>query len=261
VINTTTTGFTQPALSASVPAVFASTAGMYLGQALQVATGGYYAVSLIADGTHATLVNLGYPGNAAPGTVIGNGVAVTSYAVLPKEALRQLFAAFTPYQSTSVVWANDPQPIVGDCDAAKITLQLMSISQNGIDDFTQQYNDTGNPATSTLTSTTVGQRDVVIQVKVEVYDFTIEACEVLDFMQFMFRAASTTFGYAALNAVGLAWADNTKAVQLPTSYDNRVVSCASMDVQFNALANFQFTDQPGLGWVDTVIAPAGTFNV
>lgn len=71
---TTTGGFTQPAVGATVNAPVATSTWMAVGQVLVVGpTGGSYLVTAIPDGLHVTLQNLGYTGNAAPTSAIPNG--------------------------------------------------------------------------------------------------------------------------------------------------------------------------------------------
>jgi len=73
---TTTAGYTQPAVAATVSVAVATSAWAVIGQVVYVQNGGYYTVTAIADATHLTLSNLGYSGNAAPTTIIGSGQRV-----------------------------------------------------------------------------------------------------------------------------------------------------------------------------------------
>ncbi len=76
---TTTAGFTQPSVGATVSVSVVATAWMVSGQFLYMTTGGFYAVSSITNSTTVVLTNLGYTGNAAPTTVI----ATTGLGVSP----------------------------------------------------------------------------------------------------------------------------------------------------------------------------------
>ncbi len=65
---TTSANFDQPAGNVNVEVVDSSWAAN--GQVVYISTGGYYEVVGIPDGTHLTLQNLNYSGNAAPFTTI-----------------------------------------------------------------------------------------------------------------------------------------------------------------------------------------------
>jgi hypothetical protein len=75
---TTSAGFTQPAVGATVAAVTVTSAtGLAVGQYVTIATGGKYEITAIA-GNSLTLKNLlPAPDNAAPGTVIATAKAFT----------------------------------------------------------------------------------------------------------------------------------------------------------------------------------------
>ena len=70
---TTTSGFTMPAVSSTVSVSVGSTAWLSTGQTVYVEDAGYLTVSSVTDATTVVLTNLGYPGNAAPTTVIATG--------------------------------------------------------------------------------------------------------------------------------------------------------------------------------------------
>lgn len=73
---TTTTGFVQPAVNATVNIAVANSGIAALGVDMFVEGGGYYEVTAIPDSTHITLENLGYTANAAPAAVIANASRV-----------------------------------------------------------------------------------------------------------------------------------------------------------------------------------------
>lgn len=73
---TTTAGYTQPAVAATVSVAVVTSAWAVIGQVVYIQNGGYYTVTAIADSTHITVSNLGYTGNAAPAVVIGSGQKV-----------------------------------------------------------------------------------------------------------------------------------------------------------------------------------------
>lgn len=71
VATTTAANFTQPAVNANVSVSLTSAAGISPGLILYIQTGGYYSTVSVA-GNVATLQNLGYTGNAAPGATINS---------------------------------------------------------------------------------------------------------------------------------------------------------------------------------------------
>lgn len=73
---TTTTGFNQPAVGATVNAPVLNSGMAALGVEAFVEGGGYYEITAIPDATHITLRNRGYTANTAPGTPIPNGARV-----------------------------------------------------------------------------------------------------------------------------------------------------------------------------------------
>src|SRR5581483_7758718 len=73
----TSAAFTQPAAGSTVSVTVGTTAWMASGQYVYVANGGYYTVSSITNGTTVVLKNLGYTGNAAAGSSVGSGSAVS----------------------------------------------------------------------------------------------------------------------------------------------------------------------------------------
>lgn len=68
---TTTSGFTQPAVSGNVTIPVANSLWMAAGQIVFIPIGGYYTVVSAPTSVTVQIQNLGYTGNAAPGTVIG----------------------------------------------------------------------------------------------------------------------------------------------------------------------------------------------
>jgi microcystin-dependent protein len=77
VSTTTAANFTVPAVNATVAITLTSTTNVASGVVLNIAGAGRYQVASVASNV-ATSTNLGSPGNAAPGTVINSGAAVTA---------------------------------------------------------------------------------------------------------------------------------------------------------------------------------------
>jgi len=78
---TTAAGFVQPQPNTSIQVGLVSTEWMAVGQVLFIAGGGYYRATTLADATSALLTSLGYTGDAAPGTTVAAGAAVTPAGV------------------------------------------------------------------------------------------------------------------------------------------------------------------------------------
>lgn len=78
---TTTAQFTQPAVNSNVQISVTNALWMVAAQVIYVAGGGYYSVVSVDSGTLATIQNLGYPGNLAPGQSVPNGSGVSPAGV------------------------------------------------------------------------------------------------------------------------------------------------------------------------------------
>jgi len=76
---TTTAGFTQPAVGATVVVPVAATTGLVVGMCVSIATAGTYQITVIAA-LNLTLKNLGSADAAAPTTVIATAKSVTATA-------------------------------------------------------------------------------------------------------------------------------------------------------------------------------------
>jgi hypothetical protein len=75
---TTTAGFTQPALNATVNVPVTSSSLIVAAQTVWIQGGGYYAVSSIPDSTHVTVLNAYYQANVAATTTVASGALVVS---------------------------------------------------------------------------------------------------------------------------------------------------------------------------------------
>lgn len=73
----TTAQYVQPAVSGTVNVAVSDSTWVSVGQVIFVENGGYYTADAVPDGTHITLNNLGYTGNAAPAAVIAAGQDVS----------------------------------------------------------------------------------------------------------------------------------------------------------------------------------------
>jgi hypothetical protein len=107
--------FVQPAVNASVTATVGGTAWMGISQIIFVQGGGYYQVTSIPDLTHVSLTNLGYTGNASPGSTVSSG---TSIQVTPAGLAGQGGNSFT------TTTASYTQPATG----SNVTVTLANTS-------------------------------------------------------------------------------------------------------------------------------------
>lgn len=73
----TTAAFTMPAISGTVSVEVTNSDWATIGQNVNVQTAGEMSVDSKPDSTHVVLLNLGYPGNAAPATNIPSGSTVS----------------------------------------------------------------------------------------------------------------------------------------------------------------------------------------
>lgn len=78
---TTTAPFSMPAVSGDVTIEVVDSTWVSLGIDIFVETAGYFLVSGITNSTHITINNYGYPGNAAPATVIAAGQLVQASGI------------------------------------------------------------------------------------------------------------------------------------------------------------------------------------
>jgi microcystin-dependent protein len=77
VSTTLSAGFTQPAVSSTVPIAVSSTTGFLTGQRLTIAGGGTYTIFSVTDATHMVVTNTGVSGNVAPASTVPTGGAVS----------------------------------------------------------------------------------------------------------------------------------------------------------------------------------------
>ena len=96
---TTTLDFVQPAVGANVTISVATTAGMAVGQPLQVTNGGIYIVAAVVNATTVTITNPGVPGNVPPTTIIFAG----EQAIVPNDTTKTDAVFVQPAVGASVL--------------------------------------------------------------------------------------------------------------------------------------------------------------
>jgi len=77
----TTANFSQPAVNGTVTVTMGNTTWMPQGSIVYIVGGGYYEVQQVLNSTQAILLNTGYTGNAAQGTVVNTGSLVSAGGV------------------------------------------------------------------------------------------------------------------------------------------------------------------------------------
>jgi hypothetical protein len=150
-----------------------------------------------------------------------------------------------------VVWIDDPLPTASGALQAQIKLKLSSFAGNGVDETRFTYT-AGSPGT--LDTTQVGNRNIVLSVRAECYRRSAEAGELLDRIRTRLKRNSSLQTLLGLN---LAIQTMAPTAYLPTTYDNRVLSVASMDVmlggvQIDDISNDTDPSGEGETWIDTV---------
>lgn len=168
-------------------------------------------------------------------------------ALVNKAFVMALIQPMTGLQATSVVWDKSNQPFISDVDRAKVTLSLKSYAGNGVDDIRRELIDPSIP--TTYYTTHVGQRNLVLTLKCEVYDHEAEASEILENVRMQLRQTEIvnlmTDNFLSLQAI-------EGTVDLPTTYDDHVVNVASMDIHLGAV------NQRPRGQVDGYIETVNT---
>ncbi len=167
-------------------------------------------------------------------------------AVVDKVGLRAIISSLTGLADGETFWVNDPNPYPGAESRAQVKLKLFSLSTIGIDEHRTAFNPPGYPD-QTLVTTEIGNREVMISILVEMYDLSAEACELCDAIRTGLRAAAVR---DMLNGINLALEATTTTKMLPTTYDNRVISAASFDIQFGGIASVISHVETNQGWID-----------
>jgi hypothetical protein len=170
--------------------------------------------------------------------------------VLDHDAFAALIATLAGLNVTNVNW----DPITPDFamidpeSATKITLSLFGLSALGVDEHRTEFEPPGYPAQA-LVTTEIGNREVTINMMVEVYDRGIEAAEIIDRIRTGIRAEAST---ASLDAMLLALEWVTPTTPLRMTREQRTVSAATADFRFGGIAQQVSAVKLGYGWVDQI---------
>lgn len=167
-----------------------------------------------------------------------------------RDILTNLVGQLTGLQ---VCWANEPlQQVAGDLKVL-ITLRLRTI--NSVDCWEKITTDT-----ATNTQTRLGNQSVAtVELKVESFDPEYYADQV--FQSLTTRIYRDRFR-AILHTANMAIGDNSDWQDLPTSYDNRVISAGVGSIRVAFADLDPLTDELDT-WIETVNGDntvPGTFN-
>jgi hypothetical protein len=177
--------------------------------------------------------------------------------VLDREKFREVIAGILNnacgLSRNATRWETDPRGMISDTDRADVSLEVFSMSALAVDEHRVVYNLPGQPANS-LTTSEIGNRTIVITLRAEAFDKSVEASELIDAIRTGIRAETVT---AQLNAINLAYVWSEQATRVRVTVDERVVNTAIADFTFAGIAQ-QVTsvviDGSGAegGWIQTV---------
>lgn len=152
--------------------------------------------------------------------------------VVDKEGFRKVIVNLSGLQDTSVVWGLDPQPFLSDQDRAIVRLQIFSVQSEGWDEYRRDLGPPGYPADAYVT-TTIGNRTVQVTMRVEAFDKSVEAAEILDGIYTQMQSVDADL---QLDAIALAFVDAQPTTSLNFTVDERVVNTAIRDFSFGGIA-------------------------
>ncbi len=162
-------------------------------------------------------------------------------AILLKDQLMAVVQPLTGLPPWAVRWEKDPRPMVSDISRALVTMSLKtSEALGGSDDKRRTIED------DNLTLEVAGQRILTLTLKCEVYDFSAEATTILEQVRTLLHAEFQ------LDALGLSRISSRLINDLPTTYDNRVVNVAVLEIRLGQVVSFVASKKIGQGWIDTV---------
>lgn len=154
---------------------------------------------------------------------------------------------FSQLTGTQVVWANEPDPQIDPMSKALITLRIRSIQ-------TKDYWELITVDNAVNTSTQLGNQAVAdIEVKIESFDPYVYADQIYQSLTTrLYRDRFRAILYQANCAIG----NNGDLQELPTTYDNRVISAAVGSIRLAFADTDPLTDT-----LDTWIQSVDTGNI
>jgi hypothetical protein len=152
--------------------------------------------------------------------------------VLDKDGFSKIVADVTGLSENGVTWKTDPDPFIGDQDRARVVLDLFSMTGLGWEERRRRYNVPGYPANA-LVTILLGNRTLIITVRAEAFDKSVEAAELIDKLRSATLADDTI---EDLNALNLAFVSASAATRVSYVVDERVVNAAIADFTFAGVA-------------------------
>jgi hypothetical protein len=148
--------------------------------------------------------------------------------VLDKESFRQIIVSLSGLSDTAVIWDTDPRPFIGDQDRALVVLDLFSLRGEGWDETRSAYGPPGYPANAYVT-TLYGNRTLVITIRVEEYDKSVEASEIIDSIRLGVHDVQVDLQF---DGIRLAFSESSQSTRVKYIVDERVVNAAIADFMF-----------------------------
>lgn len=148
----------------------------------------------------------------------------------------------------TVYWATNGQPFISDEDRMSVELEIFSVKSLGVDEHRPFYSAPGYPANSYVI-TEVGNREVIMTIRVRAFDGNTDASEMLDVIKTLLRSAAST---AALNALSLAVEWMGPSVRIVENIDTRRINTSVADFRFGGISQMDSSLELNQGWIDTV---------
>lgn len=171
--------------------------------------------------------------------------------LLNKAGLLGVLKQISGLGAYSVAWGLDPDPTVSDTDMASIRVKVRQYQPNGTDEHRYSYSD------GTFTTEEIGQRIILLTLRAEAYNISVEAHEYLEIVRASLNYLSTA---DTLNSYNLSFAKAAPTVDVSYDVDNRAVNAATMDIWLNGVLdnssslkdNEQYRRLTQTTWIQTV---------
>jgi hypothetical protein len=150
--------------------------------------------------------------------------------VLDTRGFIALIQSLTGVQN--VVFSHDRTPQIGDIDRAQIVLTYKSMVARHVDEHRPVWNDPAYPP-GTSYVLEIGNRDVIVSVRAEVYDGGAEAIELIEAIRIGIRSAAAT---ETLNGMLLAFQGMSPAVDRHFIAETREVCAAVADIRLGGIS-------------------------
>lgn len=147
-------------------------------------------------------------------------------------------------------WKVAPRPMVSPTLQAEAILQISRIKSLGKDEERLTF------SSPDQTTTISGNRIFVLTVRVEAYAGT----EAWQYCSNLVTRIQRLQNLAALRAGDCALVDSSEILELPTFYDNRLVSSAQVDITFAYAVNDLYPSEDESGWIETTDEPVGVIT-